>query len=296
MAAAPPKYLLRQAPLEATTLHDTWVKHGEPLSTLIPVTLPGLKTRFDELLTDFDPERLRERLVELMRTPKSQLAAFADRHGIPKSCAAKLAALPTGLTIDPAKVRAFIRYRGARARGPSSFCYVDRALIPRGDHRLRGDWDPHQGRCKLIFNVRELPLWAELLEEAGCVTAYQHTRFAPLWVPQRIRDEGLSVATTQQSVQALGPLVPNLSPQGLQWAQLLGGPREVFAEVARFIRSAAVQEVWAPAFGASEELFVPDLSVGAPADSSDAQVHPPPGHPVQPRALPQPQPSKKMRE
>ncbi|MBS1152937.1 MAG: hypothetical protein H6Q89_4635, partial [Myxococcaceae bacterium] len=251
--AAAPQYRLREVSSEASALHEAWRKDGELLTRLIPVSLPGLKTRFDELLTDADPERLRERLAELMRTPKKKLAAFSARHRIPKACAAKLAALPTGLTIDPAKVRAFIRYRGALSRGPSEFCYLDRALIPRGDHRLHGDWDPHQGRCKLIFNIRELPLWAELLEEAGCVTAYQHTRFAPLWVPQRVRDEGPEVAN-HLPLAELGPLVPNLSPRGLKWAEQLGGPREVFAEVARFIRSDAVQQIWAPAFGAAEEL------------------------------------------
>ena len=273
--AAAPQYRLRKVSSDASALHDSWRKDGELLTKLIPISLPGLKTRFDELLTDADPERLRERLEELMRTPKDELAAFALRHGIPESCSAKLAALPTGLKIDPAKVRAFIRYRGALSRGPSAFCYVDRELIPRGDHRLHGKWDPHQGRCKLVFNIRELPLWAELLEEGGCVTAYQHTRFAPLWVPQRVRDEGAAIAN-RLPIDALGPLVPNLSERGLRWAEQLGGPREVFAEVARFIQSKAVQEIWAPAFGASEELAVPELSqeveaVAAPAPSAPSR-------------------------
>ena len=272
--AAPeaPGYRLKKVSTEASALHEAWRRDGELLTKLIPVSLPGLKTRFDELLTDADPERLRVRLTELMRTPKQKLADFAKQHGIPESCAAKLAALPTGLTIDPAKVRAFIRYRGAASRGPTGFCYLDRDLIPRGDHRLHGAWDPHQGRCKLVFNVRELPLWAEVLEEAGCVTAYQHTRFAPLWVPQRVREGGPEIAN-RLPVEALGELVPNLSPRGLQWAEQLGGPREVFAEVARFIRSEAVQEIWAPEFGASEELAVPELSRVAP-DGLVAQAVP----------------------
>ncbi len=286
LAAPPPQYRLRRVSAEATALDEAWRKDGELLTTLIPVSLPGLKTRFDELLTDADPERLRVRLVELMKTPRKKLAAFAKRHEIPKSCLPKLAALPTGLEIDPAKIRAFIRYRGAASRGPSAFCYLERELIPRGDHRQHGEWDPHQGRCKLVFNVRELPLWAELLEEGGCVTAYQHTRFAPLWVPQRVREEGVEIAN-RMPVDALGPLVPNLSARGLQWAEQLGGPREVFAEVARFMRSEAVQDVWAPAFGASEELPVPDLSVREPVAEEV-----PSGERPAPRA--QPLPARKL--
>jgi SAM-dependent methyltransferase len=287
VSAAPPQYRLRKVSEEANALHQAWRREGALLTELIPVSLPGLKTRFDELLTDSDPERLRKRLAELMRTPKSKLSAFAKKHEIPKSCASKLAALPTGLTIDPAKVRAFIRYRGALSRGPSAFCYLDRELIPRGDHRLHGEWDPHQGRCKLVFNIRELPLWAELLEEAGCVTAYQHTRFAPQWVPQRVREEGPEVAN-RHSLEALGPLVPNLSSRGLEWAEKLGGPREVFAEVARFIRSDAVQEIWAPAFGAAEELAVPDLSaLAAPEESApEAAAEGPPAKKLPPRPMP----------
>ena len=280
-----PQYRLRKVSAEAAALHEAWAREGELLTRLIPVSVPGLKTRFDELLTDTDPEVLRLRLVELMGTPPEQLAAFAKRHGIPESCAVKLAALPSDLPIDPAKVRAFIRYRGAKSRGPGGFCYLDRLLIPRGDHRLHGEWDPHQGRCKLVFNVRELPLWAELIDEAGCVTAYQHTRFAPLWVPQRVRDEGPDVAN-RLALDALGPLVPNLSARGLEWAEKLGGPREVFVEVSRFIRSDEVQKIWAPELGASEELSVPDLSAFEPFKTGDPAGPAPEVKKPSPRALP----------
>lgn len=250
-----PQFRLSTVSSEAAALDARWRANGEPLTTLIPVSLPGLKTRFDELLTDAHADRLLERLRELMLTPRDKLAAFAERHGIPPSCAGKLAALPTGLEIEASKVRPFIRYRGSQPRGAAGFCYVDRALIPRGDHRLRGEWDPHAVSCKLVFNVRELPLWAELIDEPGCVTAYQHTRFAPLMVPQRVRDEGPQVGRGG-SLEALGPLVPNLSPRGLEWAERVGGPREVFAAVSRLIRSEDVQAVWAPAFGAADELSV----------------------------------------
>lgn len=271
LTAPPPTFVLKQASAEAAALHAKWQADGEPITTLIPVSLPGLKTRFDELLTDANPEALRARLVELMKTPAAKLGAFAKKHDIPKANLPKLKALPRGLVIDPAKVRAFIRYRGAGSRGPTGFCYLERALIPRGDHRLHGAWDPHQGRCKLVFNVRELPLWAELVEEAGCVTAYQHTRFAPLWVPEKVLKEGPEAAN-KLSVEALGPLVPNLSKRGLQWAEQLGGPQELFAAIARFIRSPEVQDVWAPAFGASEELCVPEPSAGPLEPEPESRV------------------------
>jgi hypothetical protein len=110
---------------------------------------------------------------------------------------------------------------------------------------------------KLLFNVRELPLSAALLEEEGCVHDHRHARFAPLLVPQRVRDEGLAVTRTVDSMKELGPLVPNLSSRGLAWAERLGGPLRVFRELVRFLNSPEVQERWAPVFGASRVVPVP---------------------------------------
>jgi hypothetical protein len=223
-----------------------------------------LKTRFDELLVDADPKRLLERLRHFARTPPRGLPAFARAHDIPDSLLPKLRALKEGptLRVEASHVRPFFRYAGARHRGTlppaaRAFCYLDRRLIPRGDHRLRGTYDPHRGVVKLLFNVRELPLAAALLEEEGCVHDHRHARFAPLMVPQRIRDEGLSVTRGARTLEELGPLVPNLSPRGLAWAERLGGPLHVFRELVRFLNGPEVQEQWAPVFGASRVVPVP---------------------------------------
>src|SRR5262249_51206399 len=87
----------------------------------------------------------------------------------------------------------------------------------------------------LVFNVRELPLAATLLEAPGCIPAHRHTRFAPLLVPERVRAEGPSAA---RSGAPLGPLVPNLSPAGLASAAPVGGPREAFRRLADRSRGA----------------------------------------------------------
>ena len=165
-------------------------------------------------------------------------------------------------TVEPSCVRPFFRYAGARHRGtlpPESraFCYLDRRLIPRGDHRLRGPWDPHRGAVKLLFNVRELPLSAALLEDEGCVHDHRHARFAPLLVPQRVRDEGLDITRVTRSEAALGPLVPNLSPRGLAWAERLGGPLAAYQAIVRFLNGPDVQRRWAPVYGASRVVPVP---------------------------------------
>jgi hypothetical protein len=164
--------------------------------------------------------------------------------------------------VDPACVRPFFRYAGARHRGAlppeaRAFCYLDRRLIPRGDHRLRGPWDPNRGAVKLLFNVRELPLSAALLEEEGCVHDHRHARFAPLLVPQRVRDEGLDITRVTRSAEALGPLVPNLSPRGLAWAEQLGGPLAAYRAIVRFLNGPEVQGRWAPVYGASRVVHVP---------------------------------------
>jgi SAM-dependent methyltransferase len=261
---APPEWRLAPTPAPAATLDARWQAAGEALTTLVPVSFPGVKTRFDELLVDDDPKRLLGRLRHLARSSPRELGAFAREHGIPAPLLPKLRALLDGPRprIDAANVRPFFRYAGARHRGSlppeaRAWCYLDRRLIPRGDHRLRGPYDPHLGAVKLLFNVRELPLSAALLEEEGCVHDHRHARFAPLLVPLRVRDEGLAVTRTARAPRELGPLVPNLSPRGLAWAERLGGPIEVFRQLVRFLNGPEVQQVWAPVFGASRVVPVP---------------------------------------
>ncbi len=257
----PPDWVLKAPSEAAEALDAAWREAGEPLNTLVPISLPGLKTRFDELLVDENPSRLLARVDAFLRA--TDLDAFANAHAIPPRCRTKLvalkAALPGGFDrADEGSIRPFFRYAGARHRGtiPGSaraYCYLDRRLIPRGDHRLRGAYDPHACPVKLVFNTRELPLSAAMLEEPGCVHDHRHARFAPLFVPERIWAEGLSAGRRGE----LGPLVPNLSVRGRAWAHRLGGPLEAFRAIAAFINSPEVQDVWAPAFGAYRELPVP---------------------------------------
>jgi hypothetical protein len=259
-----PEWRLAPTSPEAAALDARWRSEGEALTTLVPVSLPGVKTRFDELLVDSDPRRLLARLEDFARAPLEALGDFARAHAIPEALLPKLRALKEGpsFSVDPACVRPFFRYAGARHRGAlppeaRAFCYLDRRLIPRGDHRLRGPWDPHRGAVKLLFNVRELPLSAALLEEEGCVHDHRHARFAPLLVPQRVRDEGLDITRVTGSTDALGPLVPNLSPQGLAWAERLGGPLAAYRAIVRFLNGPEVQRHWAPVYGASRVVPVP---------------------------------------
>lgn len=257
-----PDWLLRPVEAEAASLDRRWREGGQPLTTLVPVSFPGLKTRFDELLVDEDPERLLARVDAFLACPPEGLEAFAHGHALPASTWPKLAALKaavgTAQRADPSRVRPFFRYAGARHRGtlPSSAracCYLDRALIPRGDHRLRGEYDPHRGQTKLLFNTRELPLSAALLDEEGCVHAHRHSRFAPLEVPARVLAEGLACARGGE----LGRPVPNLSVEGGAMAARLGGPRALFQALVRFINGEKVQRVWGPAFGAQRDLPIP---------------------------------------
>jgi hypothetical protein len=266
-----PEWGLRPVPAEAERLDRRWRETGEPLDVLVPVSCTGLKTRFDELLVDDVAERLVARVDAFLRT--RDLEEFARAQRIPGPLLPKLEALrrTPGLPsrADPGAVRPFHRWAGARHRGglPASsraFCYLDRRLIPRGDHRLVGAFDPHAGDCKLVFNLRELPLAATLLESEGCIPAHRHTRFAPLHVPERVRSEGPAAG---RSGGSLGPPVPNLSPAGLAWAERVGAPREAFRRIAAFINSGEVQEVWAPAFGCSRVLPVRCATDEHPGDS-----------------------------
>lgn len=241
---------------EAAALDAHWRTGGEALTTLVPVSCPGLKTRFDELLVDDDPARLLARVEDFVGCAANALPAFAARWSLDAGLLPKLETLkatcgPVEVRAD--RVRAFHRYRGPLPMGTRAHCYLERRLIPRGDHRLQGDWDPHLEPVKLVFNVHELPLWATVLDAPGCVTAYRHSRFAPLWVPRRVLEAGPGARVTGE----LGPLEPNLSPRGRAWAERLGGPRAAFEAIAAFLQSPPVQQTWAPAYGASRVVSVP---------------------------------------
>jgi N-6 DNA Methylase len=249
-----PELRLRPRDEAAEALDAAWRAEGEPLDVLVPVSFPGLKTRFDELLVDDDPARLATRVQAFLDTPPEGLEDFARRFAVPEELWPKLRVLHTSVQEDrpafePKCLRPFYRYAGARHRGTlplsaRAWCYLERRLIPRGDHRLRGAYDPHAEPVKLLFNVRELPLSSALVTEPGCVHAHRHARFAPLHVPVDL-------------AQPEGPWRVNLSDLGHTEAKRLGGPVGVLRAVCAFINSAPVQHVWAPAFGASRVLPVP---------------------------------------
>jgi len=202
----------------ALELDEAWAARGERLPALVPFSRPGLKTRFDELLVDDD----RDALIDRMRR-------FCAGEALELPHPQKLAALPR-VAFDVKKVRRFIHPRGRRA-----WCYLDRRLIPRGDHRFQGDEDPHACDVKLAFSVRELPLWASVFDEPGCVTMYRHTRFAPLYWRGAV----------------------NLS-------RPVKDPRAAFEAIASFVMSEEVQNIWAPAFATRRDLPVPfDVLEGA---------------------------------
>jgi SAM-dependent methyltransferase len=266
-----PDYRLRADDARAIAMEQELRETGEALSTLVPISFPGLKTRFDELLVDDDAGRLFARVAAFLRSPPEELESFAAKHALPPRTWPKLRALKeasTGLTPSKACVRRFLRYRGPLPMGEPSWCYLHRRLIPRGDHRLRGGYDPHLEPTKLVFNLHELPLAARVLDSPGCVTAYRHSRFAPLRTPRRLLAEGLGVAA-RLGPGELADLTPNLSARGLALAARLGDPALAFEAIAAFLQSEALQQVWAPAFGTSREPAVPveSLRLGARAEA-----------------------------
>lgn len=241
-----PDWRLRRLTDEAQALDARW-SSGELLTSLIPVSFAGLKTRFDELLVADDRHVLAERVASFINT--KDVNDFAHAFGL-QAFVSKLAHLKqyaTKAVFDPAYLRPFLRYRGPNPRGASGWCYLDRHLIPRGDHRLRGHFNPHDSTLKLAFNLHELPLAAAVIDEPGCVTMYRHSRFAPESVPRALL---LSPAATHFDVD---DVVPNLSPRGHSF----GSARAVFDHVARHFMSAEFQNVWAPAFGKAKVPLIP---------------------------------------
>ncbi len=80
-----PEWRLVPTSPEATELDTRWRAEGEPLTTLVPVSLPGVKTRFDELLVDADPERLLARVRAFAAAREEELPDFARAPGLAES-------------------------------------------------------------------------------------------------------------------------------------------------------------------------------------------------------------------
>jgi len=252
--------LLLNAPSTAalTTL-EQMRRAGDPIGSIPLVSMPGLKTRFDELLVADSRGELITRMLDFFRAPNPEW--FDRRHPVPPGALEKLQAAfeargRTSYSLDA--IRPFARYAGAkhRFRVPEKamqWAYVDRALIPRGDHRFRGAWDPHREGPKLVFNVREVPLSSALVEGDACVHDHRHARFAPLRVPQA----AVRGANARLTESELEPLVLNLSPRWTEAAALLREPADVFRYVCAVVNSRMVQQQFAPIAGASEEVPVP---------------------------------------
>lgn len=242
-----PDWRLKAPATEAQALEDSWRTSGEVLTDLVPVSFAGLKTRFDELLVDDDRAALEARVKAFIATKDVREFAreFELTEFLPKL--EQLKEHSVDATFSGRMVRRFLRYRGPNPRGANAWCYVDRHLIPRGDHRLRGEFDPHASRLKLVFNVHELPLAAHVIDEPGCVTMYRHSRFAPELVPRALlADPGATRFDADD-------LVPNLSARG----QAFGSARVVFEHVAAHLMSEPFQKVWAPAFGTTRSPVIP---------------------------------------
>ena len=248
LALEAPEWSLRPVPANASRLDALWRTSGEPLDVLVPVSCTGLKTRFDELLVDADPGRLLARVDAFLRA--RDLGRFARDHDIPRTLLAKLRTLRRAGELpshaDPARSARSTAGRvhvtaAACPRVPGPFATWIAGSSPAETTGWSANSIPHAGDCKLVFNLRELPLAATVLEAPGCIPAHRHTRFAPLLVPERVRSEGPRAG---RSAAPLGPPMPNLSSRGLDWARRVGGPREAFRRIAAFINSPEVQDVW----------------------------------------------------
>lgn len=277
-----PGLLLNAPALEAAEELAAMRAAGDPIGSLFPVSFPGLKTRFEELLVDEDGGRLLARMRDFFEASAPE--AFAARHAIPARAMGKLeeAFAARGRTrLDKARIRPFAQFAGPKhrfriPRQAMAWAYVDPALIPRGDHRFQGDFDPHLLGPKLVFNAREIPLVSAVVEGPTCVHDWRHSRFAPLRVPLRLREHGPTAARRGGD---LGPLALNLAPAWAEAAQRFNDPSDLLFYVCACVNSALVQERFAPLVGASEEAPIPRVDprklrvAQALADAARALAH-----------------------
>jgi hypothetical protein len=250
--------ILRVPPAPVAATLERMRRGADPIGRVVAFSTPGLKTRFDELLVAGERRTLEKRMRAFLDGDMKP-SAFARSFQIPRSLLGKVEALRDvvvrhRITFDANRIRRFVRYAGVRHRygvpeSALAFVYFDRRLILRGDHRMRGEYDPNAGKPKLIFNVREVPLSAAVFEGDGCIHDHRHARFAPLRVPV-----GLIGRDRYGRRGAEGPLMPNLAPWWRKAVSHLGGEAQVFDYVSGIVNSALTQEFFAPWLGASEEI------------------------------------------
>jgi hypothetical protein len=252
--------LLNAAPVDAMREIDLMRRAGESIGSIFSVSFPGLKTRFEKLLVDEDGGRLQARMRDFFEAASPE--AFAERHAIPDRAKEKLSQAfeaRKSTSFSRSAIRPFAHFAGPRhrfrvPREAMAWAYLDPQLIPRGDHRLHGSYDPHATGPKLVFNARELPLVSAVVEGPACVHDWRHARFAPLRAPQRIVAEGLAAAGRNQP---LGPPALNLTKGWTEAARLFADPSDLLFYLCGVINSALVQERFAPLVGASEEVPIP---------------------------------------
>ena len=252
--------LLLNAPGEkATRTLECMRRRGDRIGELFALSFPGLKTRFEELLVDADGGRLQARMRAFFEA--SDLPAFAAQHGIPPRAMGKLQAAFAArerTSFSKSAIRPFARFAGPKhrfrvPRQAMAWAYVDPELIPRGDHRMHGAYDPHRLGPKLVFNAREIPLVAAMVEGSACVHDWRHSRFAPLYAPAKLVERGLFQARKED----LGSPVLNLAPPWAEAAQQFEDPSDLLFYVCACVNSKLVQELFAPLVGASEEVPIP---------------------------------------
>ncbi|HEY3450694.1 MAG TPA: SAM-dependent DNA methyltransferase [Myxococcales bacterium] len=254
--------LLLNAPKAADArLLETMRRSGDPVGDLFPLSFPGLKTRFEALLVDDDGGRLQARMREFFEA--TDLEAFAARHVIPAKAMGKLEAAfaaRAGTAFDKSAIRPFAQFAGPKhrfrvPREAMAWAYVDPALIPRGDSRMHGAYDPHKSGPKLVYNAREIPLVSAVVQGSACVHDWRHSRFAPLRAPAKLVERGLFKARRED----LGSPVLNLTPEWAETAGRFDDPSDLLFYVCACINSKLVQERFAPLVGASEEVPIPRL-------------------------------------
>lgn len=257
-----PSMLLNAPREEDSRLLEAMRGAGDPIGSLFPLSFPGLKTRFEELLVAKAADRLAHRMREFFEA--SDPKAFAERHRIPAGAAAKLdAAFEARSRTRFAKsaIRPFAQFAGPkhRFRVPEeamAWAYVDPELIPRGDHRMHGEYDPHRLGPKLVFNAREIPLVSAVVDGPTCVHDWRHSRFAPLRAPLRLVERGLFKARAEDLE---GPAMLNLATRWAEAAVRFDDPSDLLFYVCACVNSKLVQERFAPLVGASEEVPIPRL-------------------------------------
>jgi type I restriction-modification system DNA methylase subunit len=158
------------------------------IADIFKTSFPACETGADQYLTAITKTKLAEKVKKLLDSD-SKLSTDPDISGSVKD--AKTSALrklrtKLDLSYSPSKIKNYLKFNGSNdtfgvSKERHHFVYFEPDLLHRSI--MQKNWNPHEEKCRIAFNMHEQPARACLVPEGYYLHRWQHMRFAPSSLP-----------------------------------------------------------------------------------------------------------------